>query len=415
MVVEQAPRLGGRATAFSDRVTGRRVDNGQHALFGCYTETYALLRTIGTDALAPLDSRLTLTMVGRDAAAHVLRCPSLPAPFHLLAGALRWGALPWRERVALLGMRGFFDAVRRQGAEAAASDVPAELTVAEWLRAQGQGVEACRWLWEPITLAALNERMEVAAARVFARVIAELFGGGPEAAAIGVPQVPLDALYAQPSAEFVRAHGGEVRVRTRARLSEATDGRVAVEVGDARVEAAAVIAAVPWHAFAALWSGPVPRRLADAADCAASMMNEPIVTVHLWLDRPVLPARQVGLVRTTFQWAFQHDVVSMVVSGAGDVLRRSNADLIDLAVRELRECVPAARGVGLRHAVAVREPRATFSVAPSVPRRPGARTAIPGFYLAGDWTDTGLPATIEGAVRSGHRAAEAVLADRDDV
>lgn len=414
VVLEQAPRLGGRATAFTDRTTGARVDNGQHALFGCYTQTYHLLRTLGTDGLAPLDAQLALTMVDEGAHRHALRCPPLPAPFHLLAGAMWWGALPWRERIGLLGLRGFFGIVRQRGAAAAVAGVPAEFTVAEWLHLQGQGREACRWLWEPLVLAALNQRMETASARVFARVMAELFGGTPQAAAIGVPQVPLDALYAQPAAGFIRARGGDVRLRTPVRLAAAHAGGVEVLAAGVPVEAEGVIAAVPWHAFAGLWEGAPPPVMASALATAAALTSEPIVTVNLWLDRQVLPARQVGLVGTTFQWAFRASnetpgVVSMVMSAAGAFLRLGNPELVEVAVRELRQCVPEASAAEVRHALVVREPRATFSVSPSGPSRPGTRTAIPGFYLAGDWTDTGLPATIEGAVRSGYRAADAVL------
>lgn len=411
LVVEQAPRLGGRATAFTDRVTGARVDNGQHALFGCYRETYAFLRTLGTDGLAPLDPQLALTMADVDGGLHQLTCPSWPAPWHLLAGALRWSALSWGARVGLIGLRHFFDRVRRHGVEAAVEAVSPTDTVHDWLRAHGQGAEVCRWLWEPLTLAALNQRMEHASARVFARVIGELFGGDAQAAAVGVPRVPLDALYAEPAAAYVRDHGGEVRVRSRARVEVTPEGRLVVWVDGTAVEAASVVVASAWHALPGLWRTEPPAALGALVADVAAMAPEPIVTTHLWFNQPVLPARQVGLVGTTYQWAFQGDVVSMVASGATAVLRHSNAELTALAVRELQACLPTARGVQPRHAVVVREPRATFAVPPGSARRPDTRTAVRGLYLAGDWTNTGLPATIEGAVRSGHAAADAVLGD----
>jgi uncharacterized protein with NAD-binding domain and iron-sulfur cluster len=150
------------------------------------------------------------------------------------------------------------------------------------------------------------------------------------------------------------------------------------------------------------------------------MTPSPIVTVNLWLDRPVTRTAFVGLPGRTFQWVFDKSRLagsawshlSLVSSGAEDVVAQSNEALIDLATRELRAALPAAASAVVRRASAVREKRATFSLAPSEPPRPAADTPLAGLVLAGDWTDTGLPATIEGAVVSGHRAADILVPGR---
>ncbi len=436
VVVEQAPRLGGRATAFTDKTTGERVDNGQHALFGCYRETYAFLRTIGTAHLAPLDPKLELVMADVSGRRSRLACPGLPAPLHLLAGVLSWGALPWADRWSTMKMAPFLRDARKRGAKAAAADVPAELTVSEWLASLGQGPVVREWLWNQLALAALNQSPDVAGARAFARVLGELFGRDPSASSLGVPMVPLDELYAEPAARFVEARGGRVLRGVPYKISsEAISGEIASELilkttpdVFSVVAARAVVCAVPWHALGALWADGAPSGIAPIVANAEQFVAEPIVSVNLWFDRAVLSHRQVGLVGTQFDWAFQTgrpqrssrgaplsgptsevvlSRVTLVASGARDLLRRDNAALVALAERELRACLGGA--ARLLHAVVVREPRATFSVAPGAPSRPGTVTPVAGVFLAGDWTDTGLPGTIEGAVLSGHSAAAEVL------
>jgi len=197
-VLEERPRLGGRAAAFTDRATGERVDNGQHVLFGCYRETYRFLDAVGTTALAPLQPRLSLLMAG-DGRTYRLTCPPLPPPWHLIIGVLRWRALSFADRLAVLRLRRLLGDVRRRGADAVAASVPVSMTVSDWLRAQGQTPRLCRWLWAPLAVAALNQSPDAAAAVPFVRVLGELFGPRTNDAAIGLPAVPLDDLYAEPA------------------------------------------------------------------------------------------------------------------------------------------------------------------------------------------------------------------------
>ena len=430
-VVEEAPRLGGRATAFTDRESGLRLDNGQHALFGCYRETYDFLRVIGTADLAPLDPALTLTMADAVGRSFTLVCPPSRPPLHLVRGILSWKAIPFRDRAAALRLATLMWTVRREGAAAAAAWVPSHLTVAEWLRQQGQPSSLCEWLWYPLAYAALNQDPHVAAAQPFVRVVGELFGSAPNASSIGLPIVPLDELYAEPAAAFIEAHGGSIRRRVSARVDlDPLGGQNRVLAGGDVLRPRAVISAVPWHALGRLFHGPTPARLTAVVDAATRLGSAPIVTVNLWFDRPVMSERQMGLVGTAFHWAFKKELggdffpvqqgvqqgnhlrahlVSLVASGAETLLRQSNEELAALAERELRMCLPGAASALCLRSLVVREARATFSLAPDAPVRPPAETAVPGFFLAGDWTDTGLPGTIESGVMSGHRAADAAM------
>lgn len=419
LVLEARTRLGGRATAFSDRVTGELVDNGQHVLLGCYTETFAFLGDIGASDHVQIQPQLAVTMIDTLGRRSRLSCPALPPPFHLLAGVLDWDALSWRDRLSVFAMAPALRLAR--GALAADSTrqaaSPGE-TVSSWLIRNGQTPRLCEMLWHPLALAALNQPPDKAAAPPFARVLAEMFSGDSRAAAIALPTRPLDQVYAEPARQYIEANGGIVRIARPAKIQIAGDAVAAVESGGDVWPAERVISAVPWFAFADLFDS-VPPALAVTVEHARAMAACPIVTVNLWLDRRVLDEAFVGLPGRAMQWAFSRlrsdgasaeHFVSLVSSGAGPLVARTNEELIATAIDELASAVPEMRSAKVVRATVVREPRATFSLAPGQPARPKCQTAVRGLYLAGDWIDTGLPATIESAVRSGHAAAESCAA-----
>ncbi len=417
-VLEQAPRLGGRAAAFVDRETGERVDNGQHVLFGCYRETYAFLDQLGTRHLAPLQTRLALTMAGADGRSFALRCPPLPPPWHLVGGLLRWRAVPLSDRLSVARLRPLFVAARRDGAPAVAARVDPALTVTEWLRLHGQSPRLCEWLWHPLAVAALNQAPDTAAAQPFVRVLAELFGSGVEDAAVGLPSVPLDELYALPAARFIESRGGTVMTSTPARIVMTPAGTVeVVQTPAATIATRAVLSAVPWHALARLWSPDVPASLGSLVASASAMASSPIVTANLWFDGLALADPFVGLIGGPMHWAFDKAALlgrsvthlSVVASGAAGLAAMDNAEVTRVATEQLSAALPQIRRARLLRSVIVREHRATFSLAPGGPARPQPGTPLEGFFLAGDWTDTRLPATIEGAVVSGRTAAKLIL------
>jgi len=436
LVVEARGRLGGRATALRDRETGELVDNGQHVLLGCYADTLAFLHDIGADDHVRMQRQLGVTMIDRDGRRTRLECPRLPSPFHLLAGVLDWDALDWRDRWSVLQMAGPIRVARRavrarakaaaRGQTAAAAEEqlaasPGE-TVEGWLIRNGQTPRLREMLWEPLALAALNQPASTAAAPVFTRVLGEMLAGDDRSAAIVLPTRPLDLMYAEPARAYIEGHGGRVVTGSPATITVG-DGRVVgVRAAAEQWAPAAVVSAVPWHACANLFDGDTGP-LASILNRAGAMHSSPIVTVNLWFGGqhwPDLGADFVGLPGRTMQWVFDKrgafgghaSHVSLVCSGAADVLDWPNDRLVPTALQELRDAVPALRDVPVRHATVIREPRATFSLALGEPARPATTTAIENLFLAGDWIDTGLPATIESAVRSGHWAAAAAVASR---
>ena len=417
LVLEARARLGGRATAFPDRETGELVDNGQHVLLGCYTDTFEFLRDIGAADRVRLEPQLAVTMIDRRGRRSRLSCPPLPPPFHLLAGIMDWDALSWSDRLSVLGMVAPLRNARRalQPGSSVKAASPGE-TVEAWLIRNGQTPRIREMLWDPLALAALNQSPQQAAAPVFARVLAEMFGDDPRAAAIALPTRPLEAMYGDPARAFIESRGGTVRMGTPARI-RVQDSRVAaVEAAGEQWPADRVIAAVPWFAIGELFDAP-PEPLAGLLDRARRMSSSPIVTVNLWFDRPILDEPFIGLPGRAMQWVFDKrrlfeektSHVSMVSSGAMAMVGLTNDELIDKASAELLEAMPELRDVRLTAAAVVREPRATFSLAIGQPARPSTETPVRGLLLAGDWIDTGLPGTIESAVRSGHRAADWII------
>ena len=406
LVLEARPTLGGRASAFTDPATGERVDNGQHVLFGCYHETFRFLRRIGTESAVRLQARLAVGVVDRDGRRSRLTCPPLPPPFHLVAGIMRWQALGWRDRVAALRMG-------RAIARAARLSPESDGTVRQWLVRQGQTNRLIELLWEPLAVAALNEPIDVAAAAPFARVLAGLFGRSPRDSTLAIPLKPLDEVYASPAKVFIEGRGGEVRTNAVAQIQCGVSPRV-LSKGET-IEAPAIVCAVPWHALPDVIVD-APLVVASVVDNARRTAASAIVTVNLWLDRDVTGETFIGLPGRTMQWIFdkrmlfgeQASHLSLVSSGADRVVGLANDQLIALALDELRAALPAAAGAAVKRAVVVREKRATFSVAPGQPGRPPTESGVRGLFLAGDWIETGLPATIESAVVSGHLAAEAV-------
>lgn len=406
-VVEARPICGGRTFATQDRASGDWVDNGQHVLFGCYHDTLAYLTRIGARSRVTVQASLTVPMIDTRGRTSELRCPALPSPLQLAAGVLAWNGLPWRDRLA----------VARLGPALAGSAMPpADETVREWLVRHGQPSALVDMLWEPLAIAALNQSIDHATASTFVEVLRRMLGPGEIDAAIVLPAVSLSALLVDPAIDHLRARGGEVLTGASAHLVVRDDRVVGVRVRDRELPASMVISAVPWHALAGLFDD-VPGALQDVVRDASALGSAPIVTVNLWFAGDVLGAAFVGLPGRRFQWVFDKARVtdgaarhlSLVCSDAIDLAERTNDEIVALALEELRAAVPAARRARLERATAVRERRATFSLAVGQPRRPGAHTGLPGLLLAGDWTDTGLPATIESAVVSGHRAAEAIL------
>jgi zeta-carotene desaturase len=414
-LLEARGLTGGRATSFRHPASGEWVDNGQHVLMGCYHETFRLLALAGAEGGVSCPRSLSVAFADADGRRTHLRCPPVRSPLGLVLGLVAWRGLPLGDRASALGLAGALRRLRGPGPSAALHRIcqPGE-TAGAWLDRHGQSSLLRERLWNPLALAALNESPDKASAEMFVAVLRGMFGGPAADASIRIPLAPLGEVLADPLVRFIRARGGEVECHSRARVVARDGTGVVVESRGRSRRASTVIVAVPWFhldAVAVVDEGA----LAAIKAAAAATSWSPIVTVTLWVDRPVAGAPMLGLPGRHLQWAFETSRpggvrLSLVASGAGEVVRYADRELVALAMSEVEHVLPLA-GARVERTLVLREPRATFSVAPGLPARPGPRTGVPGLYLAGDWTDTGLPATIEGAVLSGRVAVDAVLAD----
>ncbi len=398
---EARPFLGGRATSFPVSPSdpdSERIDNCQHVLLGCCTNLLDFYQRCGVSAkIRFYDEYYFVEPGGRVSR---LKIGRLPSPLHFAGSFLQFPALGWRDKVCVArGLAAMRKAAHRRGrAEAYDSgkrkgngqlDLES-MTFSAWLAAQDQTEAAVRRFWRPVVVSALNEEPD----RVSAQPAFQVFLQGFLAKAgcrMGMPSVPLAELY---SAALERRLGENVRIHLRAPVQR---------IDPADRWADYYVSAVPFERVNEL----VPELKLDLQ----KFEHSPITGVHLWLDRKITGLPHAALLDRTIQWMFRKSSshYQLVVSASRMLVPLGRAEIIDLAWRELREFFPAARNARIERAQVIKEIRATYSAAPGVEAaRPGATTKFPNLFLAGDWTKTGWPATMEGAVRSGYLAAEAI-------
>jgi squalene-associated FAD-dependent desaturase len=408
-LVERRPELGG--STYSIRRAGMWVDNGQHVYLRCCTSYRALLRRMAADRSMRLQRRLELSLVSPGGRVHRLRRTSWPAPLHLAPLLLGVPGLAPAERLragaAMLALR----AVDPQDA---AAD---RRSLGDWLAQHGQSTGTVERLWELIVRPTLNLRAADAslamAAQVFRRGLLEDTAAGD----IGWARVPLREVHGQAAVRSLTAAGVELVTRRRVASVErdAAGFTVATAEGDP-LRADSVISCIPpAAAVRVLPSGAVDPR------AAVALGGSPIVNLHVVYDRPVTPLRIAAATRGPLQWVFDRGEAAGLPRGRCLAVSLSAADdFVGLPVARLREVFlpalaavfPEARAAAVEEFLVTRDRRATFRAGPgSGALRPPQRTVVPGLYLAGAWTNTGWPDTMEGAVRSGRAAAAALLDD----
>jgi len=408
---EKRAVLGGRAYSYRAREAGHAVDNGQHLMMGCYRATLGFLDRIGARDRIEIQPRLSVPFLHPDRGVAVFACATAPSPLHLTLGALRYRHLSLRERLALVagGLRialGY-----RRGA-------PSGATVGEALRRAGQNENLRTCFWNPLAIAVLNELPERASADLFAEVLRRVFFARASASRIVFPRVGLSDVCAEPAARAIERAGGTIETGPAVRALELTGDRVTSVsfAGRAAERVDAVIVAVPPPALAALLPGE-QAAAAGLRDLGA-LRAAPIVSVHLWFSERFDAPRMAGFLDGPIHWLFTPPMqpgsgryVTLVVSGAHELVGKPQDEILRVARRELARYLPATVGLEPSDALVVKEPSATYAATPGEQaKRPSTTTRVPNLFVAGDWVDTGLPATLESAVVSGDRAAAAAAA-----
>ena len=425
-ILESRPRLGGRASSFQDPVTGEAVDNCQHVSMVCCRNLANFARRVGIADLFRREK--ALTFLSPEGKLSRMSAGLLPAPLHLTESFIRANYLRWRDKIQVAyGL----------GRLAKGNDERPGESMADWLLRHRQGLRAINLFWGPVLVSALNERldqMDVGHAR---KVFVDGFLQTKEGFQIEVPLVPLGELYGLRLETWMREHDVDVRLTTGVRSVDLDDDgevRGVILRNGETIPADFVLLAVPFDRVLDMLP-PSARSRIPGLDAIHKLEASPITGVHLWFDRPVCPHDHVVTPGRLVHWVFNHTAIQgrsapskagapgepsevegqylqVVISASYDLLGHDRNSIRDMVLRDLEGIWPSAKEARLVRSWVVTEHGATFAVRPGVEAlRPCQRTPIDGLFLAGDWTDTGWPATMEGAVRSGYLASQAILSD----
>lgn len=408
---EARRRLAGRAGSFWDETSGQWIDHCQHVSMGCCTNLADFCRRTGIAQQFRRDR--VLHFFAPDGRRYRLSAAPLPAPFHLTPGLLALGYLSLPDRLSI--GRALWRLAR----------TPSRLTggqsIGSWLASQRQSPAAIERFWAPVLVSALGESLERSSLKLARKVFVDGFMATRRGYEIEVPCVPLAELYGTRMENWLAARGVRLHLGAVIKQLSGTSQRVAsIELADgSRSDVEAGIVAVPWRRAAELLAGPLQAGVPNL-DRFERLEGSPITGVHLWFDRPITPLPHAVLVGTLAQWLFNRAdggaaharefYYQVVISASRPLAGTDRQQTIDQIVSELRAVFPDARAAQLLRSRMVTEQAAVFSAGPEIePLRPPQKTAIPNLAIAGDWTQTGWPATMEGAVRSGYLAAEVIL------
>lgn len=413
-LLERRPYIGGRAYSYDHPALEETIDS-QHVVVGCCTNLLDLARQAGmAEAIRWYDELIFLESSGRRS---LLRSTSLPAPLHRASSFLRAPMLRLRDKTAIAsGLLQFLRGFPPNDSESFAS----------WLKRTGQTERAVRHFWEPVVVGALNDTFDRCSVKYAGKVFHESFLRSQQAGRLGIPAAPLTEFFS-PIVALAECSGVELKLKCGVEaVVQTTDGRWNVRTGGGEYLADSVVLATDFRQTQKLLDG-LPSSEEERKLCQEEfdrLIPAPITTIHLWYDRDVTGIDHAVLLDTRIQWVFTKSRIrrwpsergsyqELVISASWPELTMDREEILSSALREFEMFFPAVRQAKLMKSGVLKEARATFSVTPGLDRfRPQQTTPWKGLFLAGDWTATEWPSTMEGAVRSGRLAAGEVAGDR---
>lgn len=416
-IFEKRPLLGGRAYSVKDSKTGDTMDNGQHLMMGCYHHTLAFLEKIGTRHLLEFQEKMEVNFADPQGQHFSLSCPKLPAPLHLLAGLVAFKKLSWSDKWAMMKLMAGVKKLNEREFESLDS-----ITCEQWLALWNQSEESIQNFWEPLILATLNEIPSIASAQMLAVVLRDALLKSKQDSLMVWSKVGLSELYTEAASSFIENQGGKVHCRRG--IQKIVFHDTASKIEKLRLEdgsehsADYYINACPPEALLSLLDDKTASQ--DYFKSFSEISFSPILGINLWFDRSISEKSFTGLIESPIHWMFNKAKVlslcsknyySLVISGAYELKDMPHEDLLKLALSELQKAFPQAREAKLLHHRILKELKATPSFGIHSNRwRPAYKSPYSNFYLTGDWTATGLPATIEGAVKSAYEVSELLFA-----
>jgi len=397
-LIEASPKFGGRVYSFLDEKSGDEIDNGQHLLLGCYNETLDFAKHIGATNLFNYQKKLEINFATRDKIKYQLKATDLPYPFNMLFGLLNYDVLSLADKIKiilLITKLPFLESERFSN-----------FSVEEWLVEQDQSRNCIKSFWEIIAVGALNSKLENASAKMFIDILKVIFLKGNDASTMIIPKVGLSKAFIDPAIKFLEAHKSELVLSEKLLEVSYIDNKSISINTDKRIinDFDAIILAVPSYALSKI-NGNSLIIANEKTDLATSS----ILTLHLWLKQNKLKKPFYAFIDSPLHWVFNHgEYITTVTSSADELIEKTQEELLNIISAELH----AYLGINPKDISSykvIKEKRATFVPnKENLAKRPSSKTKIENVFLAGDWTDTGLPATIEGAIKSGNTAAKEV-------
>jgi squalene-associated FAD-dependent desaturase len=396
-LIEASPKPGGRAYSFKDSETGTIIDNGQHILMGCYKETLSFLELINATANLEFQKHLRVNFVKEDFRLYPLEAKRIFYPFNLVLGILSYNALSFSERLRLISLFLKLPLIP-------AKDLK-NLTVYEWLELEKQTENIRKAFWEILCVGALNTSINKASAATFVDILRKIFLRGSNSATIVLPAKGLSEAYCINAQKFIEQNDGIISFSEKVENLQFESGKLVRIKTSKRVieDYDFVVSALPLFAF--------ERVVKDVkAFTHLKLIYSPILSYHIWLNENRLNRDFYGLINSKVHWVFNHSShITLVISDANDLIELSNEELIEIAGNELSKFMNIPKDKIISYKI-IKEKRATFIPSNDIlGQRPSSNTKFSNFYLAGDWVETGLPSTIESAVKSGRMAADLIL------
>lgn len=396
-IIESSPKIGGRAYSFTHNNT--MIDNGQHVLLGSCKYALDFLKTIGSFSKIIMQDKLAMKIRKKGGIEYSLNAVGNIYPLNLFLGLMKYNALPFSDRCKLLLVLiklKFTDPKQLE-----------TLSVKEWLGKNNDSEESLISFWNLIINATMNTSSEKAAASTFVSLLKEIFFQGNYAASMLIPGTDLTDLFCNNAREFILRNGGTINLSERvnylkfekSRLTDVISSKADYHDFDS------VVSAIPYYSLRKILTNNPPPIMDQEFNYS------PIVTTHIWLQKNPFKEKYYGLINSKMHWLFNHDqYVTTVTSCADDLVDLSSDEISKIAVREIKEFFPELSESSISHMKVIKEKRATFIPdAKTEIRRKKIPVGLGNLYLAGDWTNTGLPGTIEGAIKSGKIVAEQII------
>ena len=396
-LIESSPKLGGRTYSFTDKDTKTEIDNGQHIMMGCYKETLALLNLIGAQNNFDYQKNLYLKFIDRNRNQFQIKASTSFYPFNLLLAIQNYDALGLNDKLTFILFLLKLPFVSKNSLK--------NISVKQWLEKENQSFNTINSFWEILCVGALNTNSKKASALIFYEILKQIFFNGNFATTIILPKYGLNESIINPAASFIENNGGTIIPSENIKEVIIKNQKIVAIKSEKNLyeNFDFIISAIPLYALERI----IPKEIINID---LELEYSTILNIHIWLNKNYLLEKYYGLLNSPLHWIFvKKEHINIVVSDADYLAEKSKEEIFSFVMEELLQYTTIA-SKDIKQYKIIKEKRATFiPTINSLGKRPNSRTSIKNLFLAGDWTNTGLPSTIEGAVKSGRIAAELVL------